>query len=178
MPTLVADGRNAGNFALAFARAARLTKKQGCAMKSLWIALMVCAAPTAQSQSPVWSLQPEATQPSQQLPPAPRFNLQAIPQRNPTVVLSGNRAWNDASIDPKIIRRPDPGTFAQHAPRTPIAQNLYPSLKLLPVETASIEPIPRTCPELKVQPVPRAWPDFQFQQIHPAQKPATPSRLK
>lgn len=144
-------------------------------MKSLWIALLVCAAPAAQSQSPVWSLQQEPTQqPSQHLPPAPRFDLRDLPPATPTLVLPRNRAWNDASIDPKIVRHPDPRTFAQYAPRTPLAQNLYPSLKLLPIETASIEPIPLIYPVFKVQPIPRTGPDLHLQQVQPAKTHAAP----
>jgi hypothetical protein len=57
------------------------------------------------------------------------LGLAPLPPPNPT-------------LDAQIIHRPPESSFAQQAPRTPLAHNLYPDLKLQPTETASLENIP------------------------------------
>jgi len=86
--------------------------------------------------------------------PAPGFTLPTpAPQfTNPT-------------LDEHIVRRPPKGSFTAQQPRTPLAANLYPGLKILPTETASpketasMEPIPVYFPRFKMEPIPTIWPD-------------------
>ena len=72
--------------------------------------------------------------------PLPRV---VIPSRAPKV--------GDPHLDAEIIHRPLQ-SFAQQQPRTPLAANLYPDLKLLPVETARLDAAPAEWPELKEEP--------------------------
>lgn len=89
--------------------------------------------------------------------PAPGFTLQApAPQ------------FSSPRLDEHIIRRPPQGSFAAQAPRTPLANNLYPDLKLLPVETARLEPIPVYFPKFKTEPIPTTAPDAKMVPIQTA----------
>jgi hypothetical protein len=54
------------------------------------------------------------------------------------------RQRDDAQIDPGMIIRPPKSSIGVQLPGTPIAQNLYPGLRLLPIEEAGAKhaPIP------------------------------------
>lgn len=79
-------------------------------------------------------------------------------------------------LDPLILRRPPQDAFAQHPSRTPLAHDLYPDLKLLPVELAAIGPAPIAWPNLKIEPIPITWPKLTVNsadillQVNPSQK--------
>ena len=75
-------------------------------------------------------------------PPAPRF-------ANPR-------------LDEHIIHRPPQGAFSQQQPHAPLARNFYPDLKLLPIETARMEPIPVYFPKFKVEQIPLTAPDAKM----------------
>ena len=65
-------------------------------------------------------------------------------------------------IDRQIIHRPPQDAFSQQQPRTPLAKNLYPDLKLMPIETARLEPIPVYFPKFKLEPIPLTAPDAKM----------------
>lgn len=94
------------------------------------------------------------------LPPDWHFNSVA-PQRMIILREAGvQRRGLDAEIDPKMIVHPPQSSLGEQPPGTLVAQNLYPGLRLLPIEEskAKAEPIPITWPNLKVQQIPIAWP--------------------
>lgn len=87
-----------------------------------------------------WSKPPSFKAPLQVMP-LPRV---VIPSQAPKV--------GDPHLDAEIIHRPLLKSFAQQQPRTPLAGNLYPNLKLLPVETARLDTTPAAWPKLKQEP--------------------------
>jgi hypothetical protein len=97
--------------------------------------------------------------------PMPRV---VIPSRTPQLV--------DPHLDEMIIRRPPQGAFAQQQPRTPLAGNLYPGLKLLPIETAQLEPIPLYFPKAKVEPIPTTSPNAKMSPILTVKQRAVPEK--
>jgi len=69
----------------------------------------------------------------------------------------------DAQIDPGIIIHPPKSSIGAQPPGTPIAQNLYPGLKLLPVdESGKLEDIPIKWPNLNLQNIPITWPKYKI----------------
>ncbi|KAA6464864.1 hypothetical protein DYQ86_02600 [Acidobacteria bacterium AB60] len=64
-------------------------------------------------------------------------------------------------LDREIIRRPPMDAFRQQPPRKPMANSLYPDLKVLPIETARLEPIPVYFPEFKLEPIPITAPELK-----------------
>jgi hypothetical protein len=48
-----------------------------------------------------------------------------------------NRRLDDAEIDPKIIVHPPQSSIGVNPPGTPMAQNEYPHLQMLPIEAAT-----------------------------------------
>lgn len=79
-----------------------------------------------------------------------------------------------SNLDDGILRRPK--GFARRAPRSPLSRNLYPDLKVLPIEIATtasapgprtgVEPIPRAWPKAKIEPIPITWDEFRVLPIH------------
>ncbi len=94
-----------------------------------------------------------------------KFDLNHPPQA--LVVTPPTGTGLDQQIDPEIIHRPPASAFAQQPSRTPLAHDLYPDLKLLPVETARLEPIPITWPGFKAMPIPTTAPNAK---VIPIQK--------
>ena len=78
------------------------------------------------------------------------------------------------SMDAGSIVHPPAGSFVMQPPLAlmPQAQKLYPDLKLQPVETAKMEPIPLQWPKAKVEQIPTQW---QRMKVIPVQtsSPAT-----
>lgn len=68
--------------------------------------------------------------------------------------------WN--RLDEQIIHRPPQGAFAEQKPQTPLNSRIYPDLRLLPTETARMEPIPVYFPKAKVEPIPLSAPDAKM----------------
>jgi hypothetical protein len=84
-----------------------------------------------------------------------------LPQ--PMIVLpnGGPLRPNDrAKIDPQMIIHPPKSSLGLQPPGTLVAQNEYPGLQFLPIESSKkkMENIPTTWPNLKLQPIPILWP--------------------
>jgi hypothetical protein len=71
-------------------------------------------------------------------------------------------AFTNPNLDEHIIRRPPQGSFIPQPQRAPLAGNLYPDLRLLPLETARLDPIPVYFPRFKIEPIPTTWPDAKM----------------
>jgi hypothetical protein len=142
-------------------------------MRTLIPALLVSAAIPALSQS----TQQRTVDPNQVLQAPQQFqffphdsqpqaftfkgHLNSIPR--PQIILPPQaRQLADPQIDEQIIHRPPQSVFDQEQPRTPLAGNLYPGLKILPVETARLEPIPVYFPKAKVEPIPITSPNAKM----------------
>jgi hypothetical protein len=81
----------------------------------------------------------------------------------PQVVLPAQTPrFGDPRLDAQIIHRPPLSDFAQQPPRSPLSRNLYPDLKLLPIETAQLENIPIYWPKAKIEQIPITWPDAKL----------------
>ncbi len=135
-------------------------------MRLTTLALFLCAGTTAICQAPapapanpdkLWNLPPEFTQPGRHYlkPPEDWDSLKIVPR---TTILAPKPAhrMNDARIDPKIIVHPPKSSLGEQPEGTLMAQNLYPNLRLLPIEwpLAEIEEIPIDWPMLKIQAIP------------------------
>jgi len=70
------------------------------------------------------------------------------------------RPRNHAQIDPLMIIHPQQSRLGVQPPGTPILQNDYPGLELLPIELSSVrlEEMPITWPNLKLQTIPIVCP--------------------
>jgi hypothetical protein len=79
--------------------------------------------------------------------PTPRMLVQ------PKVVAT--RRLGDAQIDPKIIVHPPATSIGELPPGTQVAQNEYPHLRLLPIESTN-SALPET---------PTNWPSYQIETI-------------
>jgi len=83
--------------------------------------------------------------------------------------------FSNPQLDHRMIRRPPQDAFVQPKARAPLGSNLYPDLKLLPLETARLEPIPVYFPRFQMEPIPIASPEVKMVPIQaaapqPAQK--------
>jgi hypothetical protein len=128
-------------------------------MKPLIPALLLSAAIPAlcQTTQRQFKIPP---QPSPRILPQPRifpFDKQVpapgLAIRTPLAQVPGPQ------IDWQIIRRPPQDAFSQWQPRTSLAKNLYPDLKLMRIETARLGPIPVYFPKFKLEPIPLTAPD-------------------
>jgi hypothetical protein len=117
--------------------------------------LLFCAGTTAHAQanapSPaipdrLWQTPPAVTPPARdfsKLPPGwhasavvpPRILFQPGIPGLPKA--ETDRRLDDAEIDPKIIVHPPQSSIGVQPPGTPMAQNVYPNLQMLPIETAT-----------------------------------------
>lgn len=93
---------------------------------------------------------------------APSFTAPLPVWPVPHIVLrtSPPKPLSNPHLDEKIIRHPPPEAFVQQPPRSPLVKNLYPDLKLLPVEIAKLDAAPGQEAKLKAEkgstPAPRA----------------------
>jgi hypothetical protein len=71
--------------------------------------------------------------------------------------LPAPRRLDNAQIDPKIIVHPPQSSVGVQPPGTPVAQNEYPHLQLVPIESAHSIP----------QAVPTRWPRIQLEKTPP-----------
>ena len=138
-------------------------------MKSLLPALLLSATVPALCQATT----PRLFDPNQLFQMPPHFQLHTpdpnklLALSDPLIVVPSSRLLSpapipqlgDSHLDPKIIHRPSQSDFAQQPPRTPLAHDLYPDLKLQPLETATLENIPTFWFKLKIVPIPTAFPD-------------------
>ncbi len=133
-------------------------------MRVFAFVLVAVSSAALSSQTPA----PTPSSPSQLfqfLPPlssrSPHFKIQmdGCSQRvfNPTNVIV-NPPAQDVHVDPGIVRHPPEGSFAV-PPSTPaLPQNLYPGLKIQPVELASLAPLPTPSPDEQGISIPITWP--------------------
>lgn len=129
-------------------------------MKSLALAVLVASAASLSAQAPSDPGKPF------QLPPAlsgqsPKFKLQ-MPMwgvKPPTIIVQQPQTPAiNSQIDQAMVIHPPDGLFVQQPARPAGPQNLYPGLKILPTETASLGPLPTLWPNAKVIPIPITWP--------------------
>jgi hypothetical protein len=78
----------------------------------------------------------------------------------------------NAPGDPGMVRRPK--GFAQRQPHPAQPHNIYPDLKVLPIELAKleapgqpqnqfgVEPIPTTWPKARIEPIPTTWQGYRM----------------
>jgi hypothetical protein len=74
----------------------------------------------------------------------------------------------DAQIDPEIIVHPPPSSIGAQAPGTVVAQNEYPHLRVLPIDSAdrALEKIPTTWPRYRLETIPTQWPTAEMVPAH------------
>jgi hypothetical protein len=101
------------------------------------------------------------------LPPEWHFDSVAPPK---TIILRDAgvpRQGPDAEIDPKMIVHPPQSSLGDQPPGTLGPQNLYPGLRMLPIEESKLkaEPMPITWPNLKVQQIPIVWPKLEIKPV-------------
>lgn len=71
----------------------------------------------------------------------------------------------DPNVDKNMIVRPPRGSFAEQQPHPALPQKLYPGLKILPVEMASLNAAPLGWRDDKMEPIPITWPEVRFEPI-------------
>ena len=73
----------------------------------------------------------------------------------------------DARADPRMIVHPPPSSLGEQPPGTLVAQNLYPGLRILPIDEskANPQPLSTTWPKLKLQQIPTAWPKCEIKPV-------------
>jgi len=72
------------------------------------------------------------------------------------------RPWDDAKIDPKMIVHPPQTSIGVQPPGSLVAQNDYPNLRILPIESSSLKTLPTQWPLLQVKAIPLQWPKCQL----------------
>ncbi len=88
-------------------------------------------------------------------------SLKAMPH---VLVAPPKVRMNHAEIDRGIIVAPPP-QFGGREKGTPVAQNLYPGLRLVPLRAGRLEPIPTPWPKLKIENIPTQWPEMKIVEI-------------
>jgi len=73
------------------------------------------------------------------------------------------RRLGDAQIDPKIIVHPPATSIGELPPGTQVAQNEYPHLRLLPIEStnSALPETQQTGPAIKLKRFPPQWPSVR-----------------
>lgn len=79
----------------------------------------------------------------------------------------------DAQIDPKIIVHPPASSIGVQPPGTAVAQNEYPHLRMLPIESAAsyVEAIPTQWPPNRLEKIPTQWPMAEIVAAHNSSAP-------
>jgi len=145
-------------------------------MRSGIIILLLCAGTAAFGQSnaaaPLSSYKLELTQPAfaQSAGDSAKPRVDLHPANNQlwkAFTISGPRQLqrkDSAQVDPGMIVRPPTSSIGVQPSGTPIAQNLYPGLQLLPIEEAKAKqaPNPAEQPDLNLQETPIKWPRFEL----------------
>jgi len=76
------------------------------------------------------------------------------------------RPWDDARIDPGLIVHPPQSSLGDRAPGTLVAQNVFPGLRIMPIERPNLRAqIPTTWPLFELHPIPTDWPKYKLLQV-------------
>jgi hypothetical protein len=134
-------------------------------MRKAILALFVCTGTTAFSQSaPQAPITPQnlRTTPTLTLPDQDfsksslngqikNYRIKIEPLITIVAVNKVNQRWDNAKIDPKMIVHPPQSSLGAQLPGTQIAQNLYPNLQLLLIDSPSValKAIPTELPLVK-----------------------------
>jgi hypothetical protein len=147
------------------------------AMRITILSLFLCAGTTAFCQSSaaapaipdkLWQTPLVVTPPPvrdfTKLPPG----WHAVPLTPPGIMVVpkaiDSRHLTDAQIDPKIIVHPPASSMGVQPPGTAVAQNEYPHLRMLPIESAGshVEAIPNQWPPNRLENIPTQWPTAEI----------------
>jgi len=76
---------------------------------------------------------------------------------------TGSLKAGSAQIDPGMVVHPPPASIGVQPPGTLVAQNLYPGLKLMPIEQPKPKgiPIPTTFANARMVEIPTTWPGYK-----------------
>jgi len=138
-------------------------------MRLSMLALFLCAGTTALCQSSAqapWS----TDKPGQKMQQG--WNLTSdVPLKSFTLPKGLDneatpRLPQNAQIDPKMVLHPK-SSLSLQGPGTLVAQNQYPNLQLLPIQspTSPVKTIPTQWPNVKLQSIPTQWPGLQISPI-------------
>jgi hypothetical protein len=125
------------------------------------------AIPTNPWQSPLGVVPPPIRDFSK-LPPG----WHAVPLTPPRIVVRPKAVdttrLNDAQIDPRIVVHPPASSIGVQPPGTAIAQNEYPHLRILPIESdrSYVEAIPTQWPPDRLENIPTEWPMAKIVAAH------------
>lgn len=176
------NGENLAKVATLSGRSA--SQQWGCAMRLTILALLLSSGTAAFCQTPM----PAPANPPEsflsppgfsqhgrdfgKLPPGMHFSA-VLPQK--TIILPDAgvpRRGLDAQIDPKMIVHPPQSSLGEQPPGKLVAQNLYPGLRLLPIEEskARSQPLSTIWPHLKVQQIPITWPKCEITPVESGAK--------
>lgn len=130
------------------------------------------AAPAPVTPHPVWQaplvVPPLSGRDFSKLPPG----WHPVPLTEPKMMLAPKTVdrprLGDAQIDPEIIVHPPPSSIGAQAPGTVVAQNEYPHLRVLPIDSAdrALEKIPTTWPRYRLETIPTQWPTAEMVPAH------------
>jgi hypothetical protein len=143
-------------------------------MRVAVFALLVCAGtaafcqPSAPAPAVADKLTPSgqaATEPARDFSKGPvKWKMDFSAQPKTILVLEdGPSRRAGAQIDPQMIVHPPQSRIGEQPPGTPVAQNLYPGLRFLPIGESKLkaQPIPTRWPDLKVEGIPTVWPKLE-----------------
>ena len=82
--------------------------------------------------------------------------------------VEGVQRLDSAKIDPKMIIHPPQSSIGVQPPGTPVAQNEYPNLRMMPIESSSLKALPTQWPLLQVKAIPVQWPKCEVDPAHRA----------
>jgi hypothetical protein len=148
-------------------------------MRAAFLVLTLCTGTVAFAQSnsahPANSFKLELTQPAFTRPAAnpstPHMDLHATNEQlwNSFMISSPrvSKRSDSAQIDPEMTIRPPKSSVGVQPPGTPMAQNLYPYLRLLPIDepNGKLAPIPTEWPNLILQNIPINWPKYEVRLV-------------
>jgi hypothetical protein len=150
------------------------------AMRITILSLFLCAGTTAfcQSSAPAPVIPDNLWQaPLGVVPPSRDFSKlppgwHAVPLTPPRIMVvpkaAGTRPLKDAQIDPGIVVHPPASSMGVQPPGTAVAQNEYPHLRMLPIESAGshVEAIPNQWPPNRLENIPTQWPTAEIIAAH------------
>lgn len=142
---------------------------RGRAMRITLVAALLSAGTAGLCQSGT----PRPAMPEQQvLPPITILPFNSVPREfhlNPdiprgSILQEKPERGRGPRIDPGMVVHPPRASIGEQAPGTPVAQNLYPGLQLLPIDglKAKVEPISIIWPNMKVENIPTTCPDCKM----------------